>query len=983
EPHPLEQTLGRVERLSNTPQIRWEIASTDREALGRVLGPSIASRPEALAELVEGVNQAVALARTWAALQEARPGRVDEPSARETAEFRAALGSLRGPVRDEIVRTRQEQSAGALLVGLDQAAMALDSLGELLEASERHVPRPPREPSATMLLNAPLLRVPTANLDGDWNPESVPVDVVDRLAGLAETGRPDWAQAFAARLRSGDHQASTQILTYLEAGVEAETSIDVAALRASCEADLERRQHQLAAEIERTRDELDLAAAGGSLTDAERGSLQAVVESVYARPVAGQRRFGPALDHLAEVRRGLEQPAGRPNLPALAETPSRKSLLVDLATPDGPCLLVGRPGLGRHALLEDVARSCPPDGDRRTILLEVSREPALDVAVERFWMALDGSLWSQLGLPSLDAPSAELAVRQHVDVWLAANAGRRLLILLDESDALLDVERRLALRGSSERFPISRSLADLMDRADGRLKIVLAGWLDVQRVTRLPDYPLAVRGCRWLGPMLDHGEWDEAGVLAHELLTRAGAPAPPSVETARLLSLANYEPEPLARLAELVAQRAREMDGPADGVDQVRSSPVLGEARSLDTRHTALADRRFDVVLKLVALGCRGGTSSVSREQVRRQAIDWWAEGFGESWADDAFRELIDDMIGLRLLRPIGPGQLALHSPNLVSELGSAEELIAELSDYIEQPAGLDVEHDPRRDERRPCAAAPAGQAVLTAWQRATLDQARARVSVVFGTDAAGIAATSSCLDDDRRRVAVLDPVDRSEDRLRELVTANLRESRTGPVWLVLSGSWPSPLGIFNLLQDALCSHPNARAILLSGPEQTWELIGALADGSEVTLAEWLEAAGVDSYSLGPWSASVLNTWLAAPERAELPAHGLTMERLLNLTGGWPMLVEHLMHPPFELGPAARWLSAFGLYEPRILSVLRPLAELEEASAEMLGDILDPPLAADVGRVLEWARLLHLARPGGGGRWRLDPVLARLMPRSE
>ncbi|MBV9580882.1 MAG: hypothetical protein JO057_20060, partial [Chloroflexi bacterium] len=852
EPHLLEQTLGRVERLSNTPQIRWEIAATDREALGRVDGPAINTRTEAVAELVEGVNQAVAFARAWAALQEARPGREDDPSVRESAEVRRTLSALLGPVREEIMRARQEHTAVALVAALDRLASAVDSVAELLGASERHVPwPPPREPSPLMLLNAPLLRVPTALLDPAWNVEWVPADIASRLAGLAETVKPDWTEAFAERLRQGDHQAAAQILTYLQGGIETPQAVDVGALRADFDVDLERWERRLVEDVERSRHEIDLAAAKGALTAAERGRLQAVVESIDARPASGHRRFGPAVDRLADVRRTLARSPDRQHTANAVEAPSRTSIKDALASPDGPCLLVGRPGFGRRALLEDLARSCTIDGDRQAVLIEVKREPAIDVAGERFWIALEDGLRSHLGLPSLDAPSAASATRQQLHGWLATNPGRRLLILVDESDALLQAERQIAVGGSSDPFPISQQLAELMDDSHRRVKVVLAGWLEVQRATSLPDHPLGTRGCRWLGPLLDHGEWQQAGLVARELLQHAGAAEPSAAQTARLLSLANYEPELLARLTDKVAQQARETDGSGSHLDHMLRALLPDEARSLDTRHTALVDRRFDVVLKLVAIGCRGGTSSISQEQLRRQAMDWWADGFRETWTDDAFRDLIDDMVGLRLLRRIGHGQLALHSPNLLSDLGSADELIAELTDYLGQPASPDIELDPRRDARSSCASAPASLGVLTARQRAMLARSHARVSVVFGTDMAELPSVSSCLDDGSRRLVVLDPRDRSENSLRQLMAAQLRETPSEPTWLLLSGLWP--LVTPSLLQDALGPYPTARAVLLANPAQTWQLITALAETSAVTLSEWLEGAGVDSYTVGPW----------------------------------------------------------------------------------------------------------------------------------
>jgi hypothetical protein len=72
----------------------------------------------------------------------------------------------------------------------------------------------------------------------------------------------------------------------------------------------------------------------------------------------------------------------------------------------------------------------------------------------------------------------------HVRNWLDADASRRLLVLLDECDDLLDADAR-------RDFPIIERLRALMNLTDRRFKVVLAGLHQVQRFERQRNVPLA------------------------------------------------------------------------------------------------------------------------------------------------------------------------------------------------------------------------------------------------------------------------------------------------------------------------------------------------------------------------------------------------------------------------------------------------------------------------------------------------------------
>jgi hypothetical protein len=134
------------------------------------------------------------------------------------------------------------------------------------------------------------------------------------------------------------------------------------------------------------------------------------------------------------------------------------------------------------------------------------------------------------------------------------------------------------------------------------------------------------------------------------------------------------------------------------------------------------------------------------------------------------------------------------------------------------------------------------------------------------------------------------------------------------------------------------------------------------------------------------------------------------VDLVVDVTGGWPALLEHcrpnqgplLQARVQELAvnaaaDASKPLgAAFGLDLPAGRA-LKPLAVLGEASESSIVELLEQPRqqlvhpvdpaeeapealgGRLVRRSLQWARLLHLVRPLGGDRWRLDPTCRRLL----
>src|SRR5690606_18971629 len=86
------------------------------------------------------------------------------------------------------------------------------------------------------------------------------------------------------------------------------------------------------------------------------------------------------------------------------------------------------------------------------------------------------------------------AVATAVRGWLGADTGRRILMLLDETNAFMAFEAQSA-------FQNLVPLKDLMETTARRFKVVFAGLHNVRRAHRAPNTPLAHFGVICVGPL--------------------------------------------------------------------------------------------------------------------------------------------------------------------------------------------------------------------------------------------------------------------------------------------------------------------------------------------------------------------------------------------------------------------------------------------------------------------------------------------------
>jgi len=986
DPRGLETARGLAERLSNAAQVRWEIGHMDRHVLGRTNGPDITTQPAATHDLSERVREAVAFARRWISLQENRPGRPEDEPLRQAKRLQHELSELRPQVVRELKAADEPGAALPLRAAVAQCLATISSIDALLgtpDARSSNAGHRREEPPPSLLLYRDLLRIPGLQLDEQGHPRGIDsARLVPALEGmLLRDDQPTWQEAFEAHLRRHDHAATAWIIQCIEIDEDARRLSHPAGLESARADDLQRCRGELRRQIELTRERVDAAAAHGSLSDLERGQLLASVE-LAAVGFATVLQFEPEFARLQRVRDQVPEPVNEAQPEDDQVRGGRVRERLELAAPDGPRFLVGAPGMGTSELFQLMAEAHSGAGQGSHTLVvdlatDASRRPD-EHETDSFW---------RLAGDSLHDPA------------------RQLLLLVDGADALLEDEAQLALQAGSTPdvrtlFPTSSRLAKYMQESHGHLKVVLGGSVTALRAARLPQHPLSGRGWVQLGPLLDGGDWREARVLLRQVLEDV-EPESDAI-LARILSLANYEPASISRLAGVLAEQCRGATVTDLKLDQLTSSRDGARVLTETLQATLACDPRFGVVLYSLALAyVRGmgsassaGADGVSAAWLREQALTWWPEGFSDSSSLDAFSDVLDEMVALGVLRALRPDQFVPARPNLLQFLGSEEEIIGRLQALASpESEDADAEHGYAPAWFRPhLAGGLAGRSPLTNQQLSVLLAPATGCVIVFGTEAGGLlslprigglAGTGSPV------IVTLEPPPGASapGALLAAIDVELaqQDARVPVVMFVAptwswSGDWV-PRVHDHLARVAVGRVPFARVVFIADPATTLRLVEHPAGGAASALA-LLTAQGVRCIALAPWRDTAVLQWLTESRL------GVDQPTLSDVTGNWPLLLEACC--PDGARPVASaevWLreiemrvaagidaplaGAFGLDLP-LGSALQQLAALGESQDIDIGSEALPT-------TLEWASLLHLVRPVGANRWRLDPVVARLL----
>ena len=337
------------------------------------------------------------------------------------------------------------------------------------------------------------------------------------------------------------------------------------------------------------------------------------------------------------------------------------------------------------------------------------------------------------------------SIGSSVQSWLDKVPGRRILLLVDEADSFLDAECRPA-RG----YLVLEQIKRLMERTQRRFKVVFAGLHNVQRAARDPNTPFAHMGeAIRIGPMLPEIDGDEIQNLIRSPLEALGYRFASNDSVIRIAAETNYYPALAQQFCKELLKTMREYAdtlteaGPPysihpEMVDRVfNARETRNRIRNLFS-WTIQLDARYEFLTYLVAQ--RSFDNEDARPQaipiadIREAALDEWREGFASDSSFWMFEVLLEEMVGLGILRESSDKQFAIRTRNLRMLLGNDDEIERRFTDAKSRTAP--PLFDPAQfrntlDDETPSS--------LSADQENRLLSGRHAVGLVFGTRLAGL----------------------------------------------------------------------------------------------------------------------------------------------------------------------------------------------------------------------------------------------------
>ena len=404
--------------------------------------------------------------------------------------------------------------------------------------------------------------------------------------------------------------------------------------------------------------------------------------------------------------------------------------------------------LGKTTLLADIAR------EYRTKELEAPEMLVLLLNLKGSGIGEDrptDDLWrffaeklAEHGVVGNRTRRAE-SIGKNVKQWLGQKRDRRVLLLVDEADAFLEAERR-----PSQDYRVLQQVKTLMEETERRFKVVFAGLHNVQRAARDANTPLAHLGeAIRIGPMLPETDGEEIENLIRGPLEALGYRFSSNDLVIRVAAETNYYPALAQQFCKELLKTLREdiyalgEDGPPY---QIRPGLIDRVFNAKETRDrirnlfswTIQLDPRYEFLTYLIA------RNSFDNEDARLQAmpiaairdaaLSEWPEGFNSDSSFWTFEVLLEEMVGLGILRETADRQFSIRTRNLRVLLGNDDEIERRFVDATNRmaPAVFDRTQYRRtmEDVRR---------SSLTVHQETRLLSGRYGVGLVFGTRLAGL----------------------------------------------------------------------------------------------------------------------------------------------------------------------------------------------------------------------------------------------------
>ena len=693
----------------------------------------------------------------------------------------------------------------------------------------------------------------------------------------------------------------------------------------------------------------------------------------------------------------------------------REEEMREITDPEGASFIYGGRQLGKTALLRAVERmSHRPQQGRYSVWIDLKDERiGYDRDAGEIWLAIWRALRRTSAIPEeikgVKEPNPN--IRGRVDAFVEylkehfnRSAGNTLLLLLDEADKFLEIDGRERAGTATGYGELSR-LKGLMDATERSVKVVFAGLHNVLRTVQAANHPLGHLGTPIeVGPLLADGGWRAAEALVREPLLAAGYRFRDENLVTRILAQTNYYPSLIqlygaALIKGMCAGRIK--GSPLYEIDESMLEETYQNTSLRDVIRsrfhlTLQLDPRYEVIAYSIAHECvqhEGllGTGLAFR-RIDDVARGWWAEGFNDIEPHtDRFRSLLDEMVGLGVLRSVGEDKdrYTLRNPNVLLFMGTSEEIEDNLLRDRQTPPEFEREVFRARDPQDPDGPS---RSPMTFQQEDLLRSEKNGVSLVCGLEASGLGDVVRCLRGRGASDTVVELGGLMNGRDFEAAIEQHERQRAASTTICVTP--PNLPWSEEWVQTALRRVAKLTAkgkfmqiVFMAEPGQLWQLLseGRLAEGPEL---QWV--------SLRPWRSTFLRQWMVDVGFTDSP---LAQKKIVEGTGGWKLLLERLHQLHQETGNLDESLEKldrvldgkdalqqrlwFGLDNPEIFNALKWLAGGEATWSDLQGLAAESGIGGDsLRRSLRWGELLHVVRRTGMDAWQMDSVVARVLHRA-
>jgi len=689
----------------------------------------------------------------------------------------------------------------------------------------------------------------------------------------------------------------------------------------------------------------------------------------------------------------------------------RSREIEDIIDPMGTCFIFGGRQLGKTALLRHVERTFNfPMEDRIAFWIDL-KERGIGYAfgADQIRVALADELKRHMVIPQNVPPNTLMdRILEHVRAWVEADPRRRLLILLDEADNFLELDAK-------DKFAHTDRFRGLMVATNRRFKVVFAGLHNVQRTTRQANHPLAHFGeAQSIGPLINGRDARDARDLIERPLRSLGYYFEGDDLVTRILAQTNYYPSLIQLYCNTLLKHLSEQH---DRFDPRNTPPFVVTSRHLQDVYqdrelrksirdklslTLRLDPRYEIIAYVIANGfLENRTLAMTRgfpaSWIREESLYWYRDGFRDA-AEDSFRVLLDEMIGLGVLREAEPGHYTLRSPNVAALLGTESEVMAVLTRErtpppVYEPATFRSAYRGERDTDQ------SRRSPLTADQTSTLRRRENGTCLLLGSKAAGLDELAPFLRLEFPDEFFIELAGGEKSDFSRLLSDLGNRAREGILLILIEPTcaWDKSWIDMSLEKTGRLKSIDSfvRVGFVADPPKVWSLTGW-----EVMHPGFRESRGLTTIELKPWHDAALSHWLLD---CDFPITDEQRREITRVTGNWPVVLHdlferaksdaihwenHLKSLDSQLGDkayAAQCLDAFGIEDRRDRLILRTLQSLQEpdsktgVSVEDIETMLDGVSQDLICRTLRWSDFLQHVYPVGAQAWRLDPLVGRLL----